>query len=135
MVCNPPQLRYFLARIVIFVEGAISIPFRYYVEELSSKAKLNKFKLQFFVFSNQTFYVQETQKTKSVNYKQSLQGTFIVIMTVLWIILMPIMPLRFVGREVADSVALLIKMCKTVKNIRNKDDLDQQIDTFNKLNI
>lgn len=135
MVCNPPQLRYFLARIVIFVEGVISIPARYYVEELASRAKLNNFKLQFFVFSNQTFYVQETQKTKSINFKQSLQGILIVVLTILWIILMPIVPLRFVGRELAESVTLLIKMCKTVKNIRNKDDLDQQIDTFNKLNI
>jgi hypothetical protein len=48
---------------------------------------------------------------------------------------MPIFPLKIVGGEISLSVALLIKMCRAVKLIKNKDDLDKQIDIFNKLNV
>lgn len=44
-------------------------------------------------------------------------------------------PLKFVGEDISLSVSLMIKLCKSVKHIKNKDDLEQQIDIFNKLNI
>lgn len=53
----------------------------------------------------------------------------------LWVVLMPVLPLRVVGGNIAVSVALLMRMCKIVKNIKSRDDLDLQVDSFNKLNI
>lgn len=48
---------------------------------------------------------------------------------------MPVLPRKIIGNDVALSVSLLIKMCKAVKSIKNKDDLEQQSDIFAKLNM
>jgi hypothetical protein len=57
-----------------------------------------------------------------------------ILIIIFWLILMPIFPLKIIGGEISLSVALLIKMCRAVKLIKNKDDLEKQIDNFNKLN-
>lgn len=39
---------------------------------------------------------------------------------------MPLKPLRLIGGELAQTVSILMKMCKAVKMIKNKDELEQQ---------
>lgn len=51
-----------------------------------------------------------------------------------WLLLMPIFPLKLINTELSQTVSLLIKMCKSVKSIKNKDDVEIQGDIFGKLN-
>jgi hypothetical protein len=53
---------------------------------------------------------------------------------VLWLVMMPIWPGRFVGGEVMESVGIVIKMSRVVKTLKTKDDLLPQTDLFQKLN-
>jgi hypothetical protein len=72
---------------------------------------------------------------KALCKKQSLVIQAMITILSLWVILMPIFPLKLVSSNIATSVNLLIKMCKVVKSIKCRDDLEIQIDSFNKLNI
>lgn len=72
---------------------------------------------------------------KTLCKKQSLVIQAMISILSLWVILMPIFPLKLVSSNIATSVNLLIKMCKVVKSIKCRDDLEIQIDSFNKLNI
>lgn len=73
-------------------------------------------------------------KLKNNNLKQSYVSILLVVATVIWVSMMSYLPLKLVGGDLALSVSLMIKLCKAVKQIKNKDDLEQQIDIFNKLN-
>jgi hypothetical protein len=39
----------------------------------------------------------------------------------IWLIFMPIIPLKLIGGELYESVSILIKMSKVVKMIKSKD--------------
>ena len=72
---------------------------------------------------------------KALRRKQSFVIQAMIAIVSLWVVLMPVLPLRVVGGNIAVSVALLMRMCKIVKNIKNRDDLELQVDSFSKLNI
>lgn len=73
-------------------------------------------------------------KLKNNNLKQSYVSILLIVTTVIWVLMMSYLPLKLIGGDLSLSVSLMIKLCKAVKQIRNKDDLEQQIDIFNKLN-
>jgi|688.fasta_scaffold1478279_1 hypothetical protein len=50
-----------------------------------------------------------------------------ILIIVIWLICTPILPVKLIGEDISLSVTILIKMCKAVKLIKNKDDLEQQI--------
>lgn len=98
-------------------------------------ARMPSFEINFLIFSNSTFRLNENDKLTIMSRRHAFTAQAIAAVIAIWMILMPVLPLRVVVCDIATSVSLVIKMCRVVKNIRTKDDLEPQIDTFNKLNI
>lgn len=96
-ICNPPQLMYFISPLTIFTNFGISINPRYYVEDLSSATKIESISINFALFSNKTFFQDESERIKYFNMKQSIAIQIVVGFIVLWLLLMPFMPLKLIG--------------------------------------
>lgn len=122
-ICNPPELFNFLSPLVIYIYSTVELETQYYREEMQLAARLPHFQVNFLIFSNSTFRQRENERMKVVARKHAYVGQVVVVVLGLWLLVMPLLPLRLVTGDIAISVSLMTKMCRAVRQIKGKDEL------------